>query len=165
MQLKFDAEHIQKVASSSPKKSGSFNLFFKLNNKVGVKATISAEERDSNYDRQSKAAEYGLGPDVYGKVEFELDNRKFYGYLTEIVPVCDFEYGTKKQRAFIKFHNANIDELCYELMERTGYKFSDSHSYNTGIKNKKLICIDFDDVYGRFERKTRLGQVNNCVSM
>lgn len=162
--VNFNVEFIQNMAKSSPKRRGSFNLFFKLNNKVGVKATLFEQERDSNYETQKKAADFGLGPEVFGKIDFIYQGEIMYAYLTEIVPVfpgpndgtLNTRAGDIKRKKFVEFFNNNIDQLFDDLDDMIDFEFSDNHRYNVGIKKKKLICIDFDDVNARFLNKTKL---------
>lgn len=142
--ISFDAEAIERIVEGSPKKNGSFNLFIPLNEEVAVKASIT-ESIKNNYERQKEASEYGLGPDTYGLVEFNYLDRKWYGYLTEIVETFD---------DYLEFEESgyyfSLSELVNELKEKTGFHFRDNHFGNVGVKNGKLVCIDFDNIGKEF---------------
>ena len=121
-------------------KNGATNLFFPLNDKIGVKASLSERVRDENHDTQEKASYYGLGPLVYGKVEFNYLGEKFYGYLTEIVETFNT---IDETMVFEEFYEKKID-LKVQLQMEIGFYFTDAHYGNIGIKNGELVCIDFD---------------------
>lgn len=142
--ISFDTEAIESIIEGSPKKNGSFNLFFPLNETIAVKASIS-ESIKNNYERQKKASEYGLGPDTYGLVEFNYLDKKWYGYLTEIVETFDNCYEFEKSGYY-----SSLFELIDELKNKTGFHFRDNHFGNVGIKNGKLVCIDFDNIGNSF---------------
>ena len=154
--IKMTVKQVEKLAKSSHKVCGCFNFFFKVTDRIGIKGTMSEAERDGNYDRQSLAAKHGLGPEVFGKIDFEYKGKKVFAYFTEIVTVFNDELSTKEYIHFYRFHKENIGGLCDELEEKIGFVFLDCHNGNTGIKNGKLICIDFDDSSNRFDKGTFL---------
>lgn len=127
---------------------GSYTIFVKLNDSIGVKLTRDIAVRDGNFLRQQEAAKYGLGPEVYGKIDdIYYRGDTYYGYFTEVVEVADWN----------SFYNENEDSLCQELEEKIAFDFYDCKPNNCGIKNGKLICIDFDSIDYNFEfpSKTR----------
>ena len=142
--ISFDTEAIESIIEGSPKKNGSYNLFFPINETIAVKASIS-ESIKNNYERQKNASEYGLGPDTYGLVEFNYLDKKWYGYLTEIVETFDDSYEFEKSGYY-----SSLFELIDELKNKTGFHFRDNHFGNVGIKNGKLVCIDFDNIGSSF---------------
>lgn len=160
--IEFTVEVIESAAKTSPKTNGSFNLFFKINDKIGVKATLIEDIRNNNMRRQELAADYGLGPEVYGKVNFQYEGKVWYGYLTEVVNT--FENASDLSE---KFDDADIDSLCFELEELVGFVFSDNHEYNMGYTNDgNLVCIDFDVVVEtRTQMMMGLGydELDDCV--
>lgn len=138
--ITFDVEAVERIVQGSPKVNGFYNLFFPLNETVAVKASLIPI--DGNYERQKAAAEHGLGPETYGLVEFNYLGKKWYGYFTEIVKVFNnieewynSEFSSRIER----------NRLRTELKEMIGFNFTDYHYGNLGVKNGKLICIDFDD--------------------
>ncbi len=114
-------------------------------------------DRDNHFDKQEKAAEYGLGPEVGCKFEFGEGYGKKYCYITEIVEVrprqrkgCDSystEYDACKQAQveFAQKINPLLDDLVDELQDKIDFEFKDIHNNNVGFKNGKLVCIDFGD--------------------
>lgn len=151
--IEFSVEVIESIAKTSPKLNGSFNLFFRINDTIGVKASLSESVRDNNFRRQELASDYGLGPEVYGKVEFNYCGKKWYGYLTEVVNTFDDSSDLSD-----KFDDADIDALCFELQELVGFNFIDNHEYNMGYtEDGRLVCIDFDVV---FETRTEMHMMN-----
>lgn len=127
----FVADHVKK----SPKNAGSWNVFVKMNDKIGLKLTPQESTRDGNYTRQTKAAEIGLGPDTYGKINITVNDILLYGYFTEIVEMFSSanDVDTVERR-----------DLYDRLIRETGFYFEDCHYDNLGMKNGKMVCIDFD---------------------
>jgi hypothetical protein len=134
--------------------------FVKITDKIGAKLYRTKDARDFCYDNQVKAAKHDLGPEVYGKFEFVTEeelingpkrlkaNSVVYGYLSEVVEVavCNRLKGEEwLQRD--NWFNANygyaaVDELISEL-DDIGFEFADDNLFNMGIKDGRLICIDF----------------------
>lgn len=100
-------------------------------------------------DIATTAAIHGLGPDVYAVNET--------GYYTEIVEVVnDCEYFENAATCYdrkckcptvdqCKFTKEGISELHRTLIKTfdNEYYFSDLSWFNVGVKNNKLVCIDF----------------------
>lgn len=145
--LEFDVETVEKMISKSPRMNGSFNLFFKLNDKIGVKLCLNKEHRDSNYNLQTKAATFQLGPDTYGTIDNVVyEGRKYFGYFTEIVQVIeDDEYDRLAEEGFLDFIDEEEGDELYSQIKEKVFDWPDYHSGNIGWKNGKLVCIDFDD--------------------
>lgn len=139
--IQIEAEVVKKQLESS--KHGSFNLFVRLNNKIGIKFNTSKKIRDANYARQEEASKIGLGPDVYGYFDVTMEDTILYGYLTEIVTVLGPEMTEEEEELFWELRNEESDKLS-EIFPW----FRDNHEYNVGIKNGKLVCIDFDSLNG-----------------
>ncbi len=138
--------------------SGCFNYFIPITETIAVKVSKYDPETDMDgaggslsekYYRQREAYEHGLGPYCFGIFRFEDSAGDYYqGYLTEIVPMAETVYpelvdvrradmcGTK--------HRINVKHLVYRLFKNTNFSFYDYHSGNLGVKNGRLICIDFD---------------------
>lgn len=139
--ITFDTDTIERIVEGSPKKNGATNLFFPLNDEIGVKASLDEWVRDSNYETQKKASEFDLGPLTYGTVEFTYLDKKWYGYLTEIVETIG-----PGEVYTINNYSGKVRILVEALCENIDFDFSDDHSGNIGIKDGKLVCIDFDSV-------------------
>lgn len=137
--ITFDTETIERIVEGSPKRNGATNLFFPLNDEIGVKASLDEWVRDSNYETQKRASEFDLGPLTYGTVEFTYLGKQWYGYLTEIVKTL----GVNEAYA-IDDYFGKVKILVEALRENIDFNFSDSHSGNIGIKKGKFVCIDFD---------------------
>jgi len=145
--MKFDVEAVQNIISSSPRKNGSFNLFFKLNDKIGIKLSSNEKQRDSNYKNQEKAAKFGLGPEVFGKIDgVEYLGKKYYGYFTEIVYVIENlnSYDNNLIEFLYRSICEDVADLVSDLESKCDYSFTDNHIGNIGIKDGKIVCIDFD---------------------
>jgi len=93
------------------------------------------------YDAAAAAAEIGLAPNVYGYDDC--------GYTTEIVEVfneCDDKGLCGGQCEFCEDMPIDLDEwykLKNKLSDLFGHDIRDLHVGNIGIKNGRLICIDF----------------------
>lgn len=137
MQVNFSAEAIVDIVKKSPSKAGSWNIFVKMNDYIGLKLCSKSYQRDGNYFRQKEASKIGLGPDTHGKVDVSIDGIMFYGYFTEIVSI-DLSNFSKRE----------IENEANSLRKKLKkiFDFEDNHRWNLGIKNGKFVCIDFDDL-------------------
>lgn len=152
--IQFDVEAVENIISSSPRKNGSFNLFFKLNDNIAIKLSSKKEQRDHNYKTQKRAAENGLGPDVYGTIDnIKYEGQIYYGYFTEVVwTIPEVNYLHWRVSDLLrKSMKEDINNLV-DSLAKIGYSFWDFHLGNIGVKNEKLVCIDFDSP-NRSERK------------
>ena len=139
--ITFDVETIERIVEGSPKSNGRTNLFFPLTEDIGIKASLIKDIRDENHDTQEKASKFGLGPLVYGKVEFDYLGEKWYAYLTEIVETISFDdyYGENYDE-----YEEQKSDLVDLLSEEIDFNFRDDHPGNIGFKNGNMVCIDFD---------------------
>jgi hypothetical protein len=142
--VNFSVEQVEDLLYKTPKDSGRYNIFFKLNDKIGLKLSVSKYRRDHNYEMQSKAALKGLGPETYGCINVVYHGIKMFGYFTEIVTVRT----GNRDSFYIEYDSITKlgtpkTDLRKELLE-IGFDFTDDHDGNIGIKNGKLVCIDFD---------------------
>lgn len=142
--LTMNAKQVETLIRTSPRKNGSFNLFFRLNDQIGIKLTLNEEIRDKNYKRQQKASKIGLGPEVYGKMDVGYEGEFYYGYFTEIVEVIE-NVASKGDNEYYKLKKQYQEELM-ELKEKLKdvFIFKDNHLGNIGWKNGRMVCIDFD---------------------
>ena len=67
--MKFSVAQVENMISESPRKNGCFNLFFKLNDEIGLKLSVTEETRNKNYEAQTECAKHGLGPETYGTID------------------------------------------------------------------------------------------------
>lgn len=131
----------ERLLKTKPDAKGSFNLFFKITEDIGLKLQCSESYRDIVYNNQKDAAKYDLGPDTYGKIEVEYLGQIRYGYLTEIVQTIDsYQEFDKLDKDQVKTR-----ELKQQLKIMCGFYFGDLTRSNVGIKNNEFVCIDFDD--------------------
>jgi hypothetical protein len=139
----FTQKEIKMFIKSFRSDSGSFKVFVKLNNRLGIKIAQTESVRDHNYDKQELASLVDLGPKVYGKFEITVNHKNeditLYGYYTEVVEVfeCDDDF-------YKRFEREDLINLRDDLEMRTGFHNYDVRWCNVGIKNGKLVCIDFD---------------------
>lgn len=95
------------------------------------------------YENAKKAFEAGIAPKVYGKDE--------NGYYTEIVETfshlcdnCNLNYECSECLYFFEIIDRfELDELDNKLCEIFGDGFHDLYIFNIGLKNGKLVAIDF----------------------
>lgn len=140
----FTQKEIKMFIKSFRSDSGSFKVFVKLNNKLGLKIAQTERVRDHNYDKQELASLVDLGPKVYGKFEITVNYKTLYGYYTEVVEIFYNESDFLE-----KFNDKDLNVLTNDLETRTGFFNNDVRWCNVGLKDGKLVCIDFDsaDVY------------------
>lgn len=148
LKMQFDVKAVESIISSSPRKNGTFNLFFKLNDKIGIKLSNNKAQRNNNYYRQENAAKFGLGPDVYGMIDnVNYEGENYWGYFTEIVDTLEDFNNIPDIFWNLMHHTFKEDraDLIADLQSKTGFIFNDSHYANIGFKNGKFVCIDFDN--------------------
>lgn len=118
-------------------KSGSVCLFIPLDKSTGIKLYSDKSDRAYSYNRQKKAAEIKIGPEVGDKFEltvpcmatYSLNNtKKFYGFFT--------------QRAQ-DVGRLNPTEKLEKGMTLLGFRTYDLHRQNIGRIGKRVVCIDF----------------------
>ncbi len=164
-----DFGKVQEKIYQSPR--GAYSIFVKLSDKVGLKLFMDEKDRDDAYDRQFHAAASELGPEVYGKVDgvpvrYEInDFEDFYysrhwdgtdeddfegfellyewGYLTELVEVCSYSDDDYSYKLFCD----GFRQLKKDIADVIGFDFWDIKADNCGVKNGKLVCIDFGNTY------------------
>jgi hypothetical protein len=139
-------ETVKKLHRESPPESyatGRFARFLRIDDKYGFKLYNSELERDFSYDMQSRAALYGLGPNVLDKIQ--LGGR--FGFITEAVTET------------LRDRNSNLVspwncETCgppeynklIEDLRSNGMNSSDLCGFNVGyMPDGRLVCIDFGD--------------------
>lgn len=154
---------VKKLAGSSV--SGARSVFIPINEEWAIKLCDSKGKRDLAYDRQKRAAEIDLGPNVGGTIDlsepvwiesgYDMIRKPYqYGYITEIVElfapqiICPYpswdSEAFKEAEELMGEHEEEIEMLVDCLESDTGFYFSDAHAGNLGWKNGQLICIDFD---------------------
>lgn len=148
-----------KISEGSKWSSGSECYFFDTE-KGGFKLYEYKSEAKVAMNSQKKANEKGLAPDVLSEEIIEIDLRdnisnslhddardsflssrvgkKFYGYFTEIVDVLD-DYTLSEKLFFAE----EISKLSGKLNEIFDGRFTDLRFCNVGIKEAKLVGIDF----------------------
>jgi hypothetical protein len=144
--MKFDIDTIKKTLSNSPLEaspSGCACKFVPITKKWAIKLYSAKFKRDEACNNQQMVYDVGYAPKV-GQV-FDLPDGEFrYGYITEIVKTV-FNSNSNKDHVYDweEKNQEKIDEIVDEIESLCGFEFSDCHGYNWGIKNKKLIPIDF----------------------
>ena len=133
----FTQTELLKMITVGDKNYGSFKIFVKVTNKLGLKIAGVESLRDQNYERQELASRVGLGPDVYGKFDFMYNGQLVFGYYTEVV-----ETYNRNNKDF--FNSERMDQLRADLIDKIGFKCFDIKQNNVGIKNGVMVLIDFD---------------------
>lgn len=136
-------ELTEEKISASP--HGCSASFMKINNDWGVKIFNHEYVRDDSHREQAKAAEFGLAPRVGDK--FNFGNK--YCMVCE---VAEPFYDTSKEgfnwTHFLDLQEKTADmreEFSRELMEATGFCFTDNHVCNIGKLRGRIVCIDFSE--------------------
>jgi hypothetical protein len=145
-ELVFNAAKLSEVIAESPRKNGSFNLFFKLSDKIGLKLCPSRRRRDENYSWQNEAFRAGLGPETYGIIDnVTYEGARWYGYFTEIAEVIEgyVKKSSDEKNDIRKKYNSGVKKLKEEL-KRIDFPGSDFHPGNIGWIDGRMVCIDFD---------------------
>ena len=150
--------------------SGAECTFFKLDEKWGLKLYDSEEVRDIAHENHAYFLKYGLAPDLKRKINLPSFIEKRYGYICEVVEVLidpvyvySFEH-FHWNSAYDDFEDADswnehCDDLINSIMEKysdeyeelmnklaqNDLMYSDDHLGNFGLKNGKMIIIDFDN--------------------
>lgn len=131
-----DLVDIKSRMFSSP--SGSTCYFVPLNNNKAIKIYDCKSIRDSAHKYQSLAANFGLGPDTYEKVDFDA----YYAYITENVGDDALVLWRRGEK---EVEENELRQLKEDLFDKTGFYFSDDGTFNLAYKNDRLICIDFGE--------------------
>lgn len=118
-------------------------MYIPLDKNFGVKMFRTRDERDAARKYQKLGHKHGIGPAVYQNVRVyhgitsKYTVRKIYkwGYVTQVAAIC-----------------SAIDENSHEYIElvekirELDLSAGDLHSSNVGRINRKLVCIDFDNM-------------------
>jgi hypothetical protein len=154
-------EITEDLISSSP--SGIACYFVKIDSKWALKLFCDKEMRDICYQRQMKFADAGYGPEVRTHIDLDLEEVKYYGYITEILETCvpnevdgsDSECRSRykelqgivakfiEEYGSIRKPGTKVYNDLKEAFQATGIYLSDMHSYNLAWKNDKIVPIDF----------------------
>lgn len=148
MAISVDESKIMSCVKGSP--CGIASVFVKIDKKWAIKLYSYEDDRNSAYRNQAEAAEYGLGPDVGETIDFGINCKYPYGYITEIVEVLvphediaisnyNELYRVRKTQEF----KDKVRELHEELFNKTGINYCDMHPGNIGVKNGEYVLIDF----------------------
>lgn len=140
---------IERLILKKVRKNGCFNLFFDINGKIGLKLSQLKSQRDENYENQKKVYELGYAPKVYGKIDnVQYKGVNYFGYFTEVVETLGDNLSSstpedlKHKKEIRNIYREQIEKLV-DIINQIFY-FYDSGLGNFGIKDGKLICIDFD---------------------
>jgi len=125
-----------------------------LTTEWGMKFFAFQTQRDENYAMQVKLARHGLAPKAKCKFSFKYGDRRFYGFLTEVVEVMEKLRWEEKRRYFNggdKSHE--LSEVMQQAKKVLGCNVYDMHSGNYGLLRGKVVLIDFstmtDELYRR----------------
>jgi hypothetical protein len=138
----FDVESTKQLlcgknARNSP--NGVSAYFVKVNEEWGIKVFKYQVDRDISYERQQKAAEFGLGPNVGPKMDFD----GMYCMWTEVAELICTDWNTDEYYKLSKDTDEIRAELSQQLYDKIGFRFVDNHILNIGILRGEYVCIDF----------------------
>jgi len=152
---------------------GTAAIFIPIDNEWGVKLFPCESRRNLSYTSNVKMYKKGLAP-LYGpKVSLVYEEKRYYGYLMELVSCADqaalAHFGKEHNGMCANTHDSELDywEYCacssyknfikedemwgdawFDLLARTesaGLSYRDSHAGNWGItKEGESVWIDFD---------------------
>lgn len=148
----FDFEQVVRDKfNTSPR--GWESVFIKISDEIGAKIVLHPcgitheQARDYIYNAQKLAAKHGIGPEVHGKFEISIEDKIYYGYLTEIVEIPEYRLGDDYH---VKAHDSSIQETeefaqLQDDLDNLGLSGASNDLYlgNIGYKDGKMICIDF----------------------
>lgn len=112
--------------------AGSECTVYKVTDTICFKKYKSNKDINKIYTIAKEAAELGIGPAVFGKFE--------NGYYTEIVETPFNEYAD-----LLPMYGKEYSNLVKQYEELIGKDFNDNGYYNFGLKNGKLIIVDFGE--------------------
>lgn len=119
-------------------------IFIPLSKKWGVKVYEEIKHRDYSFFLQRRCLKLGLAPELGYRFSFFLDGKiqKRYCYITEIVDTLDID----KLDVF-RSKNKERKHVQEILKKKIKWNFEDDHIENWGIKNDRIIPIDFGPDY------------------
>jgi hypothetical protein len=151
------AEIEQKIRSSfSDSPNGCQCKFVPLDDKWAIKLYKSRQKRDETYDNQKMCFDVGYAPELGERIDLPNGPMR-YGYITEIVETifntADYDLDADcsededdEYSEVLDWEGENYSELNRIkrfLYQKTGWEFRDDHAFNWGMKDGKLIPIDF----------------------
>lgn len=134
--------------------SGIHSYFVKINDKIGIKITQSAEEHYNIAEWQTFLSSNGLAPELIHQFEFDYHYSHYYCSIMEVVEVLDlacesdfesFDYARIVDEEDEKYQHL-VDELDNDLIS-IGVSWRDRHCGNIGFKNGKIVLIDMGELY------------------
>ena len=146
--------------------SGVSAKFLRLDSKWGIKLYKSERERNYTYRLQKIASKQGLAPQVRDVLCLEIDDKMYYGYLTECVTetalerwinendLPELKIMNRDERGDAYYDAGSMLDDSQEFtdltlnMEESGFQVCDMHAANVGwLPDGRLVCIDFDCSY------------------
>jgi hypothetical protein len=129
--------------------SGTSGMFINLG-EYGVKLYDTQWTAMAAFERQRKAFANNIGPEPYYRIDIQIDNVKYYGYLTEVVEVLPpdtmarTELGSECWDDYRREYANDIRRVKYQLKKIGLYIIAyDMHPGNLGFKDGKVLCVDF----------------------
>ena len=127
-------------------------VYIQIDDRVGLKLYKTLEEATEARKFQFVASVFYIGPDVYSQVVhlnvdpdspgchwgFLHDRKEVWGYYTEIV-LCLRDLPERN-------YAAELRELKRTARVNMDWQITDDHSGNLGIKNGKMVFIDFGKI-------------------
>ena len=166
-----DTIAIQNLISKTPReliKGGCCAKFVPINEDWGFKYYFGKNVRDQNYYMQEQS-EYG--PALGDKLEFHLNGKMVYGFITENVNVCGEAFDKqwyknnphlKKGEIWSQYEHArywselldfyeNQEPWASANSELNNEEWNDRHAWNWGItKSGRTVMIDFSAEHYKF---------------
>jgi len=151
--VKSKSDQMRNRKNGSPG-AGIHCRYIKVNKNVGIKCYTSEVVRDGSCYMQTQAAEHGLGPKVYNKLQID----GMFCYVTEHVEIRQFDFEDTVPGTDDVDYGEMIDNLQTELKRKINYMFTDVSESNVGFtKSGRMVCIDFGEAFN-YDRDHRFGK-------
>ena len=142
--------HLIERTTFEPPKEGCECMFVKLNKKEGIKIYPSKENALFAYNRQKKAYECGVAPNVFSKVGkclignlLQFDRYDVFSTDSGVPRVYGYFYITEVAKKVYRWDQDEGDKV-EAILEHLGYETEDMmEARNLGRVDGRLVAIDF----------------------
>lgn len=149
---KFSETEFRQLLKRRKVSGGASAAYIKWNNRVGLKLFADVRNRNSSVRRQRKAAKHGLAPrvgDLISIETFHFQSASASSYSNDycsIKVIQLFGFFTEHASGVGNYHADSAVAELEENLRKIRINHPDLHDYNVGWINRKLVCIDFDNI-------------------